>query len=574
MKVTQITAELFCIEIVGGYKRRKFREEGFMQKTILQQLVPILSFFSYAGVTASLLGAPATHHIQLTPIGTYASGIFGQGAAEIVAHDPGTQRLFVVNAQAASLDVLDISNPAHPVKVADVSLLPFGGVANSVDVRNGIVAVAVESVPKTDPGKVVLFDANLDFLSSVLVGAQPDMLTFSPNGRWLLSANEGEPNSYNNANAGVIGPSVDPEGSVSIIDLAGGAANVTQASVRTADFRAFNAATLDPSIRIFGPNATVAQDIEPEYITISHDSKTAWVTLQENNALAIVDIEAGSVTQLIGLGTKDHNAAGNALDASDRDGASNGPRINIRNWPVQGLFLPDGIDSYQVGGQTFLVLANEGDSRADWPGFNEEARLGDASYILDPTAFPNAADLKLNRNLGRLRVTRATGDIDHDGDFDVIHSFGARSFSIRDASGALIFDSGDQLEQLTAAVYPTFFNASHDNNTFDNRSPTKGPEPEGVVVGRAFGRNYAFVAMERIGGIAAYDVSDPYAPVLSDYANNRDFLAAPASGLAGDLGPEGIIFIKAENSPNGNPLVVIGNEVSGTTTIFQVDQAR
>jgi 2',3'-cyclic-nucleotide 2'-phosphodiesterase/3'-nucleotidase/5'-nucleotidase len=415
----------------------------------------------------------------------------------------------------------------------------------------------------------------LNFLSSVQVGALPDMVTFAPNGRWLLVANEGEPNSYNNANAAVIGPSVDPEGSVSIIDLSGGAEDLTQANVRTAGFTAYNGMSL-PGIRIYGPNATVAQDLEPEYITVSHDSKTAWVTLQENNALAVVDIEAGAVTQLIPLGTKDHNQAGNALDASDRDGASNGPKINIRNWPVKGLYLPDGIDSYQVGAETFLVLANEGDARADWPGFNEEARVGDASYVLDPTAFPNAiaADLKQNRNLGRLRATRATGDLDGDGDFDVIHSFGGRSFSIRDANGALVFDSGDQLEQLTAALYPTFFNASHDNNTFDSRSPNKGPEPEGVVIGKVSGRTYAFVVLERIGGIAAYDISNPHAPFLSDYVNYRDFLTAPASGLAGDLGPEGVIFIKEDDSPNGKPLVVIGNEISGTTTVYQVDQAH
>ena len=165
--------------------------------------VPICSAVAYC-VAPSMVAAPAVHHIELSPIGTYASGIFGQGAAEIVAHDPGAQRLFVVNAQAAALDVLDISDPTSPTKVGGVSLIPFGGVANSVAVRDGVVAVAVESVPKTDPGNVVFFDRDLNFLSSVQVGALPDMVTFSPNGRWVLAANEGEPNSYNNANAAVL----------------------------------------------------------------------------------------------------------------------------------------------------------------------------------------------------------------------------------------------------------------------------------------------------------------------------------------------------------------------------------
>ena len=220
------------------------------------------------------------------------------------------------------------------------------------------------------------------------------------------------------------------------------------------------------------------------------------------------------------------------------------------------------------------MLANEGDARADWPGFNEEVRLNDPTYILDPSTFPNASVLKQNANLERLRVTRATGDTDGDGDFDRIHSFGARSFSIRDAAGNLLFDSGDQLERLIAAVNPSFFNASHDNNTFDSRSSNKGPEPEGVVVGRAFGRVYAFVALERIGGIVSYDITNPSAPSLADYVNYRNFLVAPSSGLAGDLGPEGIIFIKSEDSPIGQPLVVLGNEISGTTTIYRVDRSN
>ncbi|HEX7859987.1 MAG TPA: choice-of-anchor I family protein [Verrucomicrobiae bacterium] len=525
-------------------------------KTVLCGIAAVLEVVSAAAVRE--------HEIRLTPIGTYESGIFAQGAAEIVGHDPLTQRIYVVNAQAASLDVLDISNPTAPTKVGDVSLLPFGGVANSVAVRDGIVVVAVENTPKTKPGHVVFFDRDLNFLNSVEVGALPDMVTFSPNGRWVLVANEGEPNSYNNANAAVIGPSVDPEGSVSIIDLSWGVAALTPAQVRTAGFTQFNS-SVPIGVRIYGPNATVAQDLEPEYITVSHDSKTAWVTLQENNTLAVIDINSAAVTQLLPLGKKDHNLPANKLDASDRDTA-----INIRNWPVQGVYLPDAIDAYQVRGETYLVMANEGDARADWPGYNEEARVGDATYVLDPTRFPNAVDLKRAANLGRLRATRASGDIDGDGDYDVIHSFGGRSFSIRDTAGNLVFDSGDQFEQITAALYPAFFNASHDNNTFDGRSANKGPEPEGVVVGKAFGRVYAFVAFERIGGIASYDISNPRAPVLADYVNFRDFLVPPDSGEAGDLGPEGIIFIKAEDSPSGKPLVVIGNEISGTTTIYEV----
>src|SRR5687768_3587777 len=141
-----------------------------------------------AGLCAIAVPATNAVDIELTPIGTYASGIFEAGGAEIVAHDPLTQRLYVVNAQAATVDVLDISNPAAPTKITDISLLPFGGVANSVAVHEGLVAVAVEATPKTSPGKVVFFDAGLTPLSAVTVGALPDMVTFTHKGRYALVA--------------------------------------------------------------------------------------------------------------------------------------------------------------------------------------------------------------------------------------------------------------------------------------------------------------------------------------------------------------------------------------------------
>lgn len=976
-----------------------------------------------AGAVAPALASPP-EGIRLAPLGSYASGIFDSGAAEIVAHDPVTQQLFVVNAQTAELDVLSIAaigTPGQetPVKVGSIDLKPYGAVANSVAVRNGLIVVAVEAAVKQDPGKVVFFDRSFNFLSAVTVGSLPDMVVFTPNGRYVLVANEGEPSSDY---------TVDPEGTVSIIDLSGrgtvngGVRSLDQSRVRTANFRKFNRATLDPSIRIFGlgqppaTRATVAADIEPEYITVSHDSKTAWVTCQENNALAVIDIASATVKKLKGLGFKDHaagkasvvthefdqskmpsigttvggqsislggfsglafagidettgnyafaahtdrgpnaeptgslrpfllpafapevvrfelnpqtgaltltqrlplqrtagvpltglpntaitggtanspyndeipvdllgntlpldplgadleglvlmpdgsfwmcdeyrpalyhfdsagvmirrvvpvgtaaaagqpagtfgeellpatlaqrrqnrgfealaldggklyafvqsplrnpttatngslnanrnirlvefnpaddksrqfiyvmdnpdlggtgntradkigdavsfgngeflvlerdddkvpaddvskiekkiyqfnltgatalsaaqdtgligttgktvdqltvaelvangirpvekvlhtdlNTAGfnsvekvegltlidpwtlavindndfqvagitvnqadgtftlnpdyipeptklgivtvrhNALDASDRDS-----KISIRPWPVKGVFMPDGIASYQVGGKTYLITANEGDAREyikevedpetgeveEVPVLVEAVRVGSSSVTLDPAVFPNPAVLKNNSNLGRLNITNTMGK-NSAGQFSELYAFGARSFSIWNADGGLVYDSGDDLERIAAQAFPDHFNASNSNNDFDNRSDDKGPEPEGVVIGKISGRDYAFIGLERIGGVVVYDVSNPQRPVFVDYANNRDFdqdvetEEGGSNPLAGDLGPEGLLFIKADDSPTGQPLLVTGNELSGTTTVYSITKVE
>jgi hypothetical protein len=846
--------------------------------------------------------------------------------------------------------------------------------------------VAVEAAVKTDPGVVVFFDSGQQHLRTVVVGSLPDMVTFSPDGRWLLCANEGEPNTYNNFGSETNGPSIDPEGSVSIIDLAGGAAAAT---VRTAGFGAFTRDNIPAGVRVYGPGASVAQDFEPEYIAVSDDSTKAWVTLQENNALAIVDVLNATVTEIAALGYKDHNQPGAGLDASDQDNpraeihefdpaampsigttlggqemflggfsglhfegidpvtgrykfvthTDRGPnaeptgilrpfllpdftprivrfefdpntkalsltqqiplqrapgqplsgrsnitlstdpnqayndevpvdllgnvlpldplgadvegividpadgsfwmvdeyrpaiyhfdaggvlikryvpigtsaaagqpagtygeevlpavlaqrrqnrgfeavalhggkiyafvqsparnpvslgnaalnamqnirvvefdpatlatkqfiyimdnpnlgalpntradkigdavslgngdflvlerdddalpedppatiekkiyrfnltgatdvspydagtvgttgktvdqltraelstngiqaivktlhvdlnvagynrvqkvegltvidsgtiavindndfgvaqitvhpdgtftvnyvpeketlgliyvrRANIRTWPIKGIYNPDSMAAYTFRGQSYLVMANEGDTR-EWPGFREDVRL--STRTLDASAFPNGTELKRNNNLGRLNVSSVDGDTDGDGDLDVIYSYGGRSFSIRDAAGNLVFDSGDHLEQLTAFIYPDNFNASHSNNTFDNRSPSKGPEPEGVALGRVAGRTLAFIGLERVGGVAVYDVTDPFNVDFVDYVNTRSFAGSFNFARSGDLGAEGVHFISADNSPNGKPLVVVAHEISGSTVIFQVNKTQ
>jgi len=516
--------------------------------------------------------------LSLQRIGGTPAG--GLGAAEINAFDAGTLRAFVVNGARGNVDVLDLRNPAAPARLATIDISDLGGAVNSVAVHDGLVALAIEASPKTDNGRVAFYRADtLARIAVVGVGAQPDMLTFTPDGSRVLTANEGEPNSYGQAG------SVDPEGSVSVIELNRSGFTLNPV-VRTADFLAFNSqldALRTQGVRIYGPGASVAQDLEPEYIAVDPGGATAYVTLQENNAIATLDIATARITAIRPLATKNFAQTGQGLDPSDEDGGvdtNNGTAaVKIGNWPVTGLPLPDAVGAYSAGGQTYLVTANEGDARADWPGFNEEDRV--RSYCtngLDPAVFPgatgtNADRLLFDSNLGRLRITRTPNGKDNgknaSGQCNKLIAFGTRSFSIWRASDLnRVYDSGEDLERITAqaaaAAGATFkFNSSHDNDTQDARSPTKGPEPEGLAIGRIGNQTFAFIGLERVGGVMVYDITDPTAVRHVTYLN-------PRTGATGDNGPEGLSFVPATASPTGDALLLVSNEVSGTTAIYAV----
>lgn len=479
------------------------------------------------------------------------------GSAEIVAHDPVSQRLFVLNSTATKVMILDFSNPENITQISAIDMSAHGIGATSVAFKNGIVAATVEGADFGN-GKVVFMDINGENVTVVEAGVLPDMVTFTNDGTKALTANEGQPNADY---------SIDPEGTISVIDVSGGLSSITQANVTTINFNAYDSqieALRTAGIRVFGPNATVSKDFEPEYITVSEDNQKAWVTLQENNALAEIDLTTNQVTAIMPLGLKDHSLPGNTLDTSDQNG-----EIFMANWPVKGMYMPDAIASYTVAGTTYLVMANEGDVR-EYDALEEEAKVGDGDYILDQVVFPNAALLKKNGNLGRLVVTNQSGDTDGDGDFDEIHVFGTRSFSIWNATTKqLVYDSGDDFERITAAdpVYGAIFNASNDNKNFKNRSDNKGPEPEGITVGKIGEAFYAFITLERIGGVMTYNITDPANPVFVSYKNNR----STTDANVGDLGPEGILYINPTDSPNNTGLVVMANEVSATISVYKIN---
>ncbi len=529
-----------------------------------------------------------TAEVNLRAIGTFDS-TSGATGAEISAYDPTTKRLFVTNGAAKRVDIVDLADPTAPVKIAEFDILPYGADLQSVAVRNGIVAVALQPATKTDPGTVVFFRGSgplgggITVLDTVSVGALPDMITFTPDGSRLLVADEGEPT----CNAGVY---VDPVGSVTVVDLVGDATALT-ATATTIGFGSFDAATLraqTPTVRVYGPGATAAQDLEPEYVAVDPTGTTAWVTLQENNAVAVVDLATRTVTGVVGLGFKDWSAPGNVLDPSDRDvegvtgSGTNNRRINIGNRPIRGMYQPDAIATTTAGGATYLVTANEGDARTDWvPCINEEA-TGSQLTVADTSTAGLAALAADEDDLGRLKFTvaqpAANGGRNPYPNLtaptpaaqDTLYAFGTRSMSIWSAQGSLVWDSGGMIEEYIAANFPLWHNINNGlASDWDTRSDDKGPEPEGVAVGRAFGRTFAFLGLERAGGIMTFDITDPTAPRLADYANPRmEGLSGPG---ANDVSPEGVQFVSAEDSPAGMPLVIATHEISGTTTVFALE---
>jgi hypothetical protein len=315
----------------------------------------------------------------------------------------------------------------------------------------------------------------------------------------------------------------------------------------------------------------VAQDLEPEYIAVAADNKRAFVSLQENNGIAVLDLTQLTVEQILPLGLKDFGLMENAIDASDKD-----DRINIQAYEgVYGLYQPDTIASYRWHGADFIVTANEGDGR-DYDGFSEEVRAIDLN--LDPNHSQFAA-IQDKTRLGRLKVTTSMGDDDNDGDYDKIVSYGGRSFSIWDQNGQLVFDSGSDFARITSAVLGDNFNNSNEENKGDSRSDDKGAEPEALAIGQIGDKRYGFIGLERTSGFMIYDITNPFAVTFVDYVSNRDFSVdfeidgSDITGtpeLAGDLGPEGMKFVSGANSPTGKPLLIIGNEVSGSTSIYQL----
>ena len=562
--------------------------------------IPTLSVSEPLGAVAPTANAV----LELVPLGTYI-GSGGLGASEIAAFDSLTKQIYITNGATNKINIVSIANPLAPVLVANVDLSSYGVGVQSVAVGNGIVAAAVDSSPTTDStgrrtatdGRVVLMSTDGQVLKSLTVGNLPDHVSFTPDKKTILVANEGEPICAleNTATAALEAedPTLvsDPKGTISLIDVTNGAANAT---VKTLDFSGFNKTDLlAKNVRVFFPGSSAEQDLEPEYITTNASGTQAYVTLQEANAVAIVDLAAKTITDVVSLGYKDWGAAGLVYDGSKTDSTSSKTLANPISYagvPLKGMYMPDTIASYSVSGQTYLVTANEGDTR-DYTCYKEESTFGDISGIDSFAAYWDTANdaVKANAKLGAQKTTLAfPTKAPVSGTTTNLYTFGGRSFTIRKADGTLVWDSGSEFEEIALRDYPKAFNSDSDSGAassllmvqgqparLDGRSTSKGVEPEALAVGTIGTQTFAFIGLERMGGIMAYNISNPATPTFISYTN----LALAGLGLSPannttpgsyDVSPEAIVFVPAVQSPTLKPLLITANELSGTTTVYEV----
>lgn len=496
---------------------------------------------------------------KLTFIANYSVGTSNSdgGVAEIVKYNPDNQKMYIVNGAVQSVDIVSLSsvNSTEMTELTtdirlDVASLgeEFGfnsGDITSVDVNPilDIVAIAVQDEDYSAGGSIVLLDYDGNYITHFQAGVQPDMVTFSPDGNYLLSADEGEPR-----NGYAIEGAVDPMGSVTFIDLTNGIEEATAQIIDFSDYDSQRDLLIADQV-LLKTEAAPSVDLEPEYITISEDNKYAYVTLQEANAIATFDMANKAFISIKGLGFKDHNLETNALDVLDDE------KAELSTQDLYGVYMPDGCATVNINGTQYILTANEGDSR-DWGE-------GDNAYTDESTGVVTADETDYEI----IVIDNASKD---GLDADSQYLYGARSFSIWNAESLTqVFDSRSDFEKITADLYPEYFNSSNNKTKLDSRSPKKGPEPEGIASLTLGNSIYAFVGFERIGGVMMYDITDPNTAFFVDYLNLRDFNGSNESE-SGALGPEGLCVINGEDSPTGKPLLLVANEVSGTVNILEV----
>lgn len=528
----------------------------------------------------SKLYIPNSYTDTGTPIFTLVSE-----SAEQLAYDPESKFVYVVG--SSKINVIDVSNVESPKIIYHKMMGDFD--PTDVEFCGDHVFVTLDNNQDRERGRLVVFKkfdptySTMETVINITVGPLPDMLLPTTDCKTIVIALEGEAFARN-------GTLVDPEGGVGLLKFKDRNISPSNYTYKRLNFTYFNDRWNDLSksgVRFIYKerNNRFSQDLEPEYITFSKDEKTAYICLQENNAIAVLDLETENITSIHGLGFKDWKNS--KLDASDRDGG-----INIRSLPVYGMYQPDSIYVIKVNGEEYLVTSNEGDSKdysgyvLDTTGFSEEIRAKDASLsenseINQWMLLNNISGIMDNSILGRLVITTETGKLPN-GSYDKLYTFGGRGFSIwKVGTMSLVYDSGSEVEDAHSQERPDLFNSQAEigvkiKDTVDSRSDNKGPESESLAIGHDGDKVIIFVGHERPGSISVYsvdsDISSPkFESIFWDVPNSEEtWTQAFEQRRVSALDPEDLKYISPQESPNGRPLLLVAGSVSGTLSILEV----
>ena len=514
--------------------------------------------------------------LDITMSAHYTSGSFNAdgGVMEIVAYNKANGHAYAVNGQDGVLASIDIAGGDTELSSVDIDVkalvsdsdFTYGDMTSvAVSSDGSLIATALQNADYDEEGRIALFssdsDGSIELLKVYEAGIQPDMVTFSPDGRYVLTADEGEPREGYGED--------DPEGSVTVVSL-------DDDIVSVIGFEAFDnplarKALADKGI-IMQKGTVPSEDFEPEYIAVG--SNKAYITLQEANAVAVLDLDSMLFTGVYTVGLEDYSVV--PVDIDKKDDAYN-PRTYET---LRGIRMPDGIAYFSIAGNDYIGTANEGDAR-EWGDYlNEDERdFGDGD--VSPTGAITAENAGLDG-----KVVFLASD-DYDGlDDGIDYIYGGRTmtiFRIDDNGLEEVFTTADDAERITYSYLPEYYNASNDNAVLDDRSGKKGPEAEAVTVGEVNGRIYAFLALERTGGIMVYDVTEPENSKYVNYINTRDFTSIVSGSeiyedgeldkwvTGGDVAPEGLAFVSAEDSPTGEALLIAAFEVSGTVAVYTLN---
>lgn len=544
-----------------------------LKKKIIAYVLATLSAFSV--LTSTAVNAEELNQgfenqdasLKISQTARYSSGITNPdgGVMEIVAYNPAVGKSYAVNGQTGVLTMISTQNISNSTTVDELSGIDidvksliedesfaYGDMTSvAVSPDGKLVAVAVQAESYSANGRAVVFlcneDGTLEFYKSIETGVQPDMITFTPDGTKILTANEGEPRE------GYTEESVDPMGTVTVV-------NTGDYNAVTVDFTKYDDAQSRQSLAdknvIIKKNTAPSVDFEPEYIAVSDEF--AYVSLQEANAVAVLDLNSLNFKDVYSVGFEDYSFTPVDIDKKDE-------HYNPETYEsLRGIRMPDGISLADINGEQYIITANEGDSR-EWTDYLNEDERNFGKGKTSPTGKITAENSGLTGKV----VFFDTSDYDGlDENYDYL--FGGRSFTIfKVTENGLVevFTSSDDFEKLTATYFKDNFNCSNDDIAIDDRSGKKGPEPETVVTGKVGEKTYAFIALERIGGIMVYDITDAENPEYVNYINSRDF----SSEICGDVSPEGLCFVPSEKSADANAYLIAACEVSGTVAVYSLN---